>query len=201
VRVVLTGFMGTGKTAVGQRVAARLHRPLLDTDALVEQACGCSVREIFAAKGEPYFRACERRAVAEACAAGDVVVSTGGGAIVDPQNLARLRDGGLVVCLTATPQAIARRVRATAAARPLLAGHPSLAGRIRELLAQRAATYARVPLQIDTTGLSVDQVAGRVVKALARAERSPAARGAARARRPQPATPPAIRPARRTGAS
>lgn len=186
-RVVLTGFMGTGKTAVGQRLAERLGCPFLDTDALAERIAGMPVREIFAAWGEPRFRELERRAVAEACAAGDAVVSTGGGALVDESNRGALADGGLLICLTADPRTIARRVRATAADRPLLHGHPSLTRRIRELLAQRAEIYARVPLRIDTTGLSVDQVADRVIAALEctpRAARRPAR---ARARAPRAA--------------
>jgi shikimate kinase len=175
-RIVLAGFMGTGKTVVGRKLAARLGRPLLDTDALIEQAQGRTVREIFAAEGEPRFRELERTAVAEACAAGDVVVSTGGGTLVDERNLAALGDGGLLVCLTASPRVIARRVRASVAERPLLSGHPSLTGRIRELLDARAPVYARVPVQIDTSNLGIDDVVDEIV---ARLEQAEAGRGAA----------------------
>ena len=80
------------------------------------------------------FHELEREAVATACAAGDVVVSTGGGTLLDERNSTALADGGLLVCLTATPRAIARRVRGSVAERPLLHGHPSLTGRIRDLL-------------------------------------------------------------------
>ena len=80
-KVVLTGFMGTGKTAVGQRVAERLGWRFLDTDALIERQAGKTVREIFAADGERRFRDLERKAVAEACRSDDVVISTGGGAL------------------------------------------------------------------------------------------------------------------------
>jgi shikimate kinase len=176
-RIVLAGFMGTGKTVVGRKLAARLGRPLLDTDALIEQAQGRSVREIFAADGEPRFRELERAAVAEACAAGDVVVSTGGGTLVDDRNLAALVDGGLVVCLTASPRAIARRVRASVADRPLLSGHPSLTGRIRELLDARAHVYARLPVQIDTSNLGIDDVVDEIVARLEQAEAGNANRG------------------------
>jgi len=169
-RVVLTGFMGTGKTVVGRRLATHLGRELLDTDALVERATGRTVREIFAADGEPRFRELERAAVREACDAGDVVVSTGGGTLVDERNRAALADGGLLVCLTASPRAIARRVRGSVAERPLLAGHPSLTGRIRELLDARAPVYARVPLQIDTSNLTIDEVVQEIARHLERAE-------------------------------
>jgi len=169
-RVVLTGFMGTGKTAVGRRLAARLGRDLLDTDALIERSVGRSVRDIFASEGEASFRERERRAVQEACAAGDVVISTGGGTLTDERSFAALREAGLLVCLTASPRAIARRVRATVAERPLLAGHPSLSGRIRELLDARAAVYARVPFQVDTSSLTVEQVVDAIVAQLERVE-------------------------------
>jgi len=171
-RVVLTGFMGTGKTAVGQRVAERLGRTFVDTDALVERRAGRAVREIFATDGEAAFRDREREAVAEACSLGDVVVATGGGALVDERNFARLADGGFMVCLTAAPEAIARRVRATAADRPLLGGRAGLTARIRELLAARAPVYARIGFAVDTTGRTVDQVADDVIAALSAAERA-----------------------------
>jgi len=183
-RVILTGFMGTGKTAVGRRLAQRLGRELVDTDALIERAAGRTIRDIFAQDGEARFRELERAAVAEACAADDVVISTGGGTLVDDRNFAALADAGMLVCLTATPRAIARRVRATVADRPLLHGHPSLTGRIRELLEARAAVYDRVPVQIDTSGLDVDQVVDAIVARLAAAE---AGAGGATAARGTPA--------------
>jgi shikimate kinase len=169
-RIVLAGFMGTGKTVVGRKLAARLGRPLLDTDALIEQAQGRTVREIFASEGEPRFRELERAAVADACAAGDVVVSTGGGTLVDDRNLEALGDGGLMVCLTASPRTIARRVRNSVADRPLLSGHPSLTGRIRELLDARAHVYARLPVHIDTSNLAIDDVVDEIVARLEQAE-------------------------------
>jgi shikimate kinase len=180
-RIVLTGFMGTGKTVVGRRLAARLGRELLDTDALVERAAGRTVREIFAEDGEARFRELEREAVASACAAGDVVVSTGGGALLDERSFQALARDALLVCLTATPRTIARRVRGTAHERPLLHGHASLVRRIRDLLAARAPLYARIPLEIDTSNLSVDEVVEEIVAHLERAERaatSPAVRRA-----------------------
>lgn len=183
-RIVLTGFMGTGKSVVGRRLATRLGRELLDTDALIERAAGRSVREIFAADGEPRFRELERAAVAEACAAGDVVVSTGGGTLIDERNFQALAKDGLVVCLTASPRTIARRVRGSVHERPLLHGHPSLTGRIRELLEARAPTYARIPLQVDTSSLSVDEVVAEIATQLERAEGRPDKPPAARVQAP-----------------
>ena len=169
-RVVLTGFMGTGKSAVGRRVAERLGRRLVDTDVEIERIEGMPVREIFARSGEARFRELERRVVAESCNAGDVVIATGGGTILDAGNRSALADGALMVCLGASPETIARRVRAYAADRPLLAGARSLTARIRELLDARQSIYAAVPLQIDTSKRTIEQVADTIVAALSAAE-------------------------------
>jgi len=186
-RIVLTGFMGTGKTVVGRRLATRLGRELLDTDVLIERATGRSVREIFASDGEPRFRELERAAVAQACSAGDVVVSTGGGTLIDERNFQALAGDGLLVCLTATPRTIARRVRGSVHERPLLHGHPSLTGRIRELLDARQPMYARVPLQIDTSSLSIDEVVAELATQLERAQRDQPGEQPGAARRHAPA--------------
>jgi len=183
-RVVLTGFMGTGKTAVGQRVAQRLGRTFADTDALVEGMAGKSVRRIFAEEGEARFRDLERTAVERACALGDAVVSTGGGALLDPRNREALSRDGLLVCLVADARTIARRVRATAADRPLLRGGPSLVARIRELLEERADAYAGIPLRIETAGRSVEQVADEVIAALEHSVRNGSAAPTARVAAP-----------------
>lgn len=169
-RLVLTGFMGTGKTRVGKRVAERLGRRFLDTDVLIEAAAGRSIREIFANEGEAGFRERERKAVQEACRVRDAVISVGGGALLSPANRSALESSGLVVCLTASPEEIAARV-GPAADRPLLAGAASLPDRIRELLAERAALYAGVREQVDTSGRSVDEVADEVIRRLGGAER------------------------------
>jgi shikimate kinase len=106
---VLTGFMGTGKSSVGVRLAARLGIPFVDTDEMIERREGCTIAELFARKGEGYFRDAERRAVVEASAHEDAVIATGGGAIVDAENLERLRAAAPVICLTATPDVILER--------------------------------------------------------------------------------------------
>jgi shikimate kinase len=167
-RVVLTGFMGTGKTEVGERLARRLGRPFVDTDALVEAAAGRSVAELFAAEGEGRFRALERQAVAQACSVPDAVIATGGGTLVDPENRRRLAAAGPIVCLTAEPGEILRRL-GDVESRPLLAGYAGDArlARIRGLLAERAAAYAAATHAIDTTRLSIEQVVERVRALLA----------------------------------
>src|SRR6185503_15386030 len=131
---------------------------------LIETKAGRSVAMIFADDGEVGFRALEREAVAEACALPDAVVATGGGALVDPENRRRLAAAGPIVCLTASPEEILRRVGG-GASRPLLAACASDAerlARIRELLAVRATAYGSATHTIDTTGATLDQVVERV---------------------------------------
>lgn len=162
-RVILTGFMGTGKTEVGRRLARRLGRPFVDTDELIEAAAGHSVAEIFAGEGEAHFRALERNAVAQACTVPEAVIATGGGTLTDPENRRRLTAAGPIVCLTADAEEILRRI-GDPGSRPLLAAHSadSRLGRVQDLLAERAAAYAAAAHAVDTTRLSVEQVVERV---------------------------------------
>jgi len=163
-QIILTGFMGTGKTEVGRRLARTLGRTFVDTDRLVEMKAGRRVAEIFATQGEAAFRALEREAVTEACAIPDAVVATGGGALLDRDNRRRLAAAGPIVCLTASPEEILRRIP-DASSRPLLASAKTKSERlerIQSLLAARESAYASATHAIDTTGLTVDQVVDRV---------------------------------------
>ena len=166
-RVVLTGFMGTGKTAVGRRLAERLGWPLIDTDALLEERLGMSIAEVFTQHGEPYFRQQEQAVLAEAARMDKVVVATGGGALLSEENRALFDANSLVVCLTATPEEIIKRLDGDAS-RPLLAGEDRL-GRVRTLQAERAPQYAAIPCHIDTTGRAVDEIAEEILALRCRA--------------------------------
>jgi len=157
--------MGTGKTTIGERLAARLGWSFVDTDAVIAKREGRSIEAIFAADGEAYFRAREREVVAEVCRASDTVIATGGGAVLDDDNFRALREAATFVCLNATPEDILARTGGSD--RPLLSGERE--ERIRTLLAARAGIYARIPHQIDTSALGIDQVVERIL-ALHRAE-------------------------------
>jgi shikimate kinase len=172
--VVLTGFMGTGKTSIGERLAARLGRPFIDTDTLVEQRDGRPVAAIFAEAGEAYFRAAERQAIAEAVTVPGAVIATGGGAVVDPANVARLRAAAPIVCLTARPAVILARA-GDGRTRPLMQGDDP-ARRIAALLAARASAYAAADLELDTSDAAIDDIVAAIERFLrerTRAEERP----------------------------
>ena len=162
-QLILTGFMGTGKTEVGKRLARATQRAFVDTDKLVEVAAGRSVAEIFASEGEAHFRTLEREAVRQAVAVPEAVVATGGGALLDAESRRLLLQAGPVVCLTATPEEILRRVGG-ADDRPLLRGGTPAErlAKIREILAAREASYQLATHRIDTTGRSIDDLVGEI---------------------------------------
>lgn len=155
--VVLTGFMGTGKTSVGRQLAHLLGYEFVDTDHVIEERHG-PIPEIFREHGEGRFRQLERDVAAELAGRSGLVIATGGRLMVDPVNAERLGATGEVFCLVADVDTIVARVtRGGAADRPLLAG-ADVRERIAALLAERAEAYARFE-QVDTEGLTPDEVA------------------------------------------
>jgi 3-dehydroquinate synthase len=159
--LIITGFMGTGKTAVGREVARRLGRPFVDMDSEIEAQAGKSISQIFAQDGEPAFRQMEAALCRELSAADGLVIATGGGALVPPQNRALMLGSGDVICLDASPDEIVRRVRSNED-RPLLDVDDARA-EIERLLAIRREAYAAIPWHIDTTALSIEAVAEHVI--------------------------------------
>lgn len=158
--LVLVGFMGTGKTSVGQHLAQRWNRTFLDMDAVIEQREGRTIPEIFRQSGEPYFRTLETQLAAELSEPSALVIAAGGGIVLNSLNLEHLRRGGIIVCLLATPEAILQRVAADTH-RPLLQAQDR-EQRIRELLQLRRPLYEAIPDRVDTTGRSIEEVADLV---------------------------------------
>ena len=117
--IVLIGFMGTGKTSTGRVLAQKLGAAFLDLDQEIEAEEGMAIPVIFAQKGEPYFRAAEHRMVERVAARQNAVISTGGGTVKDPANVALLRKSGVIVCLTADVDTILMRT-ASKGERPVL---------------------------------------------------------------------------------
>ncbi|MBI3321484.1 MAG: shikimate kinase [Candidatus Omnitrophica bacterium] len=160
--IILTGFMGTGKTAVGKRLAKRLGWRFVDVDQLIEMTVKMPIARLFTERGEAVFRRLERRCIARVIHGRQQVIATGGGAFADPQNRARLRVSGPVICLTARPQVILKRVGHKLGMRPLLAGSAGPLASIRTLLRLRAHAYAQADLTIETNELSIDEVVERI---------------------------------------
>lgn len=165
-KLVVTGFMGTGKSRVGRAAAERLGWRFVDTDREIVAQSGKSIAEIFAAEGEPRFRAIERTVVAALAAhPASAVIATGGGALADEGNFRALKQAGVIVCLAARPEVIAARLARSGETRPKLTeGGKPLLDRIVELLAERTAAYARADATLDTSDLTVDEAAERLVE-------------------------------------
>ena len=164
--VVLTGFMGTGKTTVGRLLAARLGLGFVDTDAMIEERHG-PIPTIFAERGEGEFRRIEREVTAELAARDGLVVATGGRLLLDAVNAEALQRTGRVICLSATVDTIVARVApgGRAAGRPLLAG-ADVRERIGELLAQRADGYGGFE-QVATDGRTPAEIVDAIAALLA----------------------------------
>jgi len=158
--IILVGFMGTGKTAVGKGLAEKRGMEFVDMDEIIEQRQGKSIPAIFSEDGEPHFRALERELVRELSGQEGLVIGAGGGIVIDPDNIADYSRTGLVVCLSATPEAILARVEHDTN-RPLLAGGDKME-KIRDLIEKRQPLYDAIPCQVDTTDLDLQQVVSRI---------------------------------------
>lgn len=141
--ISLVGMPGSGKSTVGRHVARQLGLPFVDTDQLIEQRIGCSIREYFELHGEPAFRDVEAQVIADATALGTRrVIATGGGAVLREANRKILRERTTVMYLRTTPEDLARRLRHDTH-RPLLQGGGDALKRLRQLFQERDPLYRR----------------------------------------------------------
>jgi shikimate kinase/3-dehydroquinate synthase len=166
-RIFLTGFSGSGKSAVAGLVAEALGWRALDTDDILQERAGRSIPDIFARDGEARFRELEAAALREAAAQTDVVVATGGGIVQSETNRRLMAEGGFVVCLEGRPEVLCRRLRhagGSATERPLLAGADPL-GRIRALKSRRQSFYVLADYTVHTDSLTLRQGADEVARA------------------------------------
>ena len=154
--IVVTGFMGTGKTTVGKRLAEILNRPFVDTDVEIVQRAGKPIPEIFAQDGESVFRSLERQLAAELAAQGGLVIATGGGMLVDEGNRALMQASAFVICLDTSPETIGQRL-SRAHDRPL-------ASNWQAVLEKRRESYAAIPNHIDTTDKTPDEIAQEIIQ-------------------------------------
>lgn len=164
--IYLVGFMGTGKTSVGRLLAKKKKFNFVDLDELIEFRERRRIVDIFAKEGEPYFRKVEKKALKEVAGQKKFVVACGGGVVLDKENIQAMKKSGILVCLTAAPKEILKRVSENTQ-RPLLNAKDP-ARRIEVLLKMRAPYYMQADKTIDTTGFSIKDVVEKISRIAAK---------------------------------
>lgn len=159
--IYLTGMMGSGKTTIGQLVAQKLYYIFIDTDAIIERRMSMSVAEIFETRGESSFREQERLLLPEIAAREHQVIATGGGMLVDPENMDVASSSGLVVLLHAPASVLADRLSLDSE-RPLLQDG-DLESRLTEIWRQREVIYQAIAHKIDTSHEAMEANADNVI--------------------------------------
>ena len=160
--IVLTGFMGTGKTAVGRHLANELHVPFVDVDLMIARRANKSIQQIFISQGEAAFRELETSVLSEVAGQNKTVIATGGGALLDPKNREILQKNGILICLTAKMGTLLERLKDDMT-RPLLSGE-NLENKIERLMKERQDIYSLCPIQIDTDGKTIVQAAREIIE-------------------------------------
>ena len=164
--IALIGFMGTGKTAVGRRLAEKLDMKFIEQDALIEQRAGKTIPEVFRQDGEIAFRELEIEVTKQTAQEEHSVIACGGGLVLNKINIDRLKESSRIVYLTASPGAILKRVSNEKEQRPLLeVDNPILT--IQELLRYRNPFYQRAAdITINTSRLDINTVAEQIIEKL-----------------------------------
>ena len=160
--IVLTGFMGTGKTAVGRKLSRLLNMELIDVDTEIEKSQKMTINDMFKKFGEPRFREIETEMIKKLSGKENIIISTGGGAVLKQENVDVLREKGIIVCLFATPETILRRTSHNSN-RPLLQVEDPF-GKIKELLNFRKPFYEKADIMIDTEGKTPIQIAEEIIE-------------------------------------
>jgi shikimate kinase len=167
--IVLIGYRCSGKTVVGKTLARELGREFLDTDALIEENAGRSIETMISTKGWDRFRETEKRLVEEVSRRNNLVIATGGGIVMDEENVKNLKQNGWVVWLKGKPEVLRERMAKEQGAgriRPSLTGADPME-EIKEVLSVRKAFYERAgDLVVDTSSLSIGEAAALIIKNL-----------------------------------
>jgi len=164
--IYLVGFMGTGKSAVGRELAKKKKLQFADLDELIELKEKRAITDIFAKSGEPHFRRIEKETLKDVSRQKGFVIACGGGIVMDPENIKIMKKSGRLICLSATPDVILKRTSGTTH-RPLLnVDNPK--EKIELLLKLRSPYYALADKVIDTSELSIKEVADRIFKFVSR---------------------------------
>ena len=164
-KIVLTGFMGTGKTSVGKELSGLLGYPFVDTDALIEEKEGTPISLIFKNKGEDYFRKLEQDTVKDVSMRRNAVIATGGGVIKNRKNVENLGRNGIIVWLKADPEIILKRVMLEGGKRPLLEVEEPLK-EINKLLSERIKLYEQADTSVDTNYITPRESAHEIIDRL-----------------------------------
>ena len=162
--VVLVGMMGAGKSSIGRRLAGRMEIPFVDADIEIEKAAGMSIAEIFAAHGEPYFRAGEARVIVRLLDGGPQVLATGGGAFMNPETRATIRAKGISVWLRATLEVLNRRIKRRGD-RPLLKDSDPVET-LKRLIEQRYPVYAEADLTVESREVPHETIVDEILAGL-----------------------------------
>jgi shikimate kinase len=162
--IVITGFMGTGKSVAAKELARKLKMEFIDMDKIIEERQETSIADIFARYGEKYFREQENKLVKELSKEENTVIATGGGTLLSSDNARMLGQAGEIVCLYADSQTIYNRVKRKNN-RPLLKGENVLS-EINRLFKERKKIYDNIKWKIDTTNLNIQEVTDKIIALL-----------------------------------
>ena len=163
--IVLVGMMGSGKSSIGRRVAGRLGIPFVDADTEIEKAAGMTITDIFALRGEAEFRSGEARVILRLLEGGPQVLSTGGGAFMNPDTRAAIAAKGISIWLNAELDVLMKRVRRRQD-RPLLKTDDP-AATLRKLIEERYPTYGLADLTVESRDVPHDRIVDEIIGALA----------------------------------
>ena len=162
--IVLIGFMGSGKTVVGKTISEKLNLKFVDIDKLIEEEQGRTIPEIFSIFSEDYFRKLEKEMVARVVKEENQVIATGGGVVLNPENMANLCKNGVIIWLAVSPEVVRKRTKQDGS-RPLLqVSYPEKT--IKELLNFRDPLYAQADFKVETSNLTVEKVVKEVLNFL-----------------------------------
>lgn len=165
--IVLIGYRGSGKSAVGQRLAGRLKKPFIDVDVLIEKRQRTSIQKLVESRGWAYFRKVEKKIIEEVSGKESGVIAPGGGAVIDPENVKSLKKKGLIIWLKAEPGVLARRLEGdtqTNRRRPTLTGKGTVE-ELEDVLRARVPYYRKAAdVEIDTSNLELEGVVKKALR-------------------------------------
>jgi shikimate kinase len=166
VNIYLIGFMGSGKSTTGRKIASSLRWSFIDTDRLIEEQNGLSVAELFTLRGEPYFRETERKALITASARSRTVVACGGGTPCSEENIGIMKETGVILYLKLPVDILVSRLEKSKTVRPLLVnnGETDLKERVLELLEKRTGWYEQADIITDSQSTTIEKLTGQLAE-------------------------------------